>query len=364
MKTLKVLGAYRSDAAGYYRLAAPFSVLSARTHHTFNVSVANVEAAQEYDVLWLQQHADPVAEIVAREFKAAGRMVIYDVDDWLFGIPPSWPSYGQFYERGSGEWRDRLYYHDRLLKLADVVTCPTEILAEQLRGGLGLNDVRVLPNCILQGDWDTVIPATHDRDGPVLGWFGTYNHWDDWMEIAGAVDEGLAAVDGYLALVGAPEMVIAFPPRLAERTFVVPLVRMRDFGDIRRLIKSFDAGLAWCTDRLKASWCRSPLKAIQYGAAGVPLIASDTVYGFLLDTLDPDEYGLVVSGPRNLHKAIRYALTQTEWVSKVARRWQQRVWERHSYETQALRWLDVLGVDWPEEPPEEYTFNDDDGAEG
>jgi len=280
---VKVLGAYRDNAAGYYRVVAPFSVLRYRTEHTFDVGRPSVEAAEEYDVLWLQQHADPTAEIVVREFKARGKLVVYDVDDWLFGVPASWPCYDHYFERGSGRPRERLLFHERLMWLADVVTCTTERLAWKLRERLGEEErIVVLPNCVIQGEWDTIVPAAHGMEGPVVGWFGTGNHWDDWAEIAGAVDEALEEVGGYLALIGAPEVVGLFPERLAARTMVYQLVPMRGFDEVRRLITAFDVGLAWCTDRFEASRCRSPLKAIQYGAAGVPVVASETVYGLSL----------------------------------------------------------------------------------
>ena len=343
---MKVLGAYRDNAAGYYRIVAPFSVLRYRTEHELDVQRPSVAAADEYDVLWLQQHASPVAEIVAREFKARGKLVIYDVDDWLFGLPASWPCYGHYFERGTGKPTDRLHFHERLLRLADVVTCPTEPLAEALREWLGSGQViRVLPNCIIQGEWDTVIPAEHNRDGPVLGWFGTGNHWDDWYEIVLAVDLALEAVGGYLALIGAPELVTMFPERLAARTLVHPLVPMKRFHETRRLIAAFDVGLAWCTDRLTSNRYRSPLKAIQYGAAGVPVVASRTVYGDLSDFCPT--HGVTVSRPGALAGALTYALSRglPDAQERVAA-WQGEVWRSHSYETQAMRWLGVLEEAW------------------
>jgi len=338
---VKVLGAYRGDAAGYYRIVAPFSVLRYRTEHEFDVQRASVEAADEYDILWLQQHASATAEIVVREFKQRGKPVIYDVDDWLFGLPASWPCYDHYFERGSGRPKERLLFHERLMRLADVVTCSTRQLANSLREWLGPgHNIRVLPNCIVQGEWDTIIPTGHGQNGPVAGWFGTGSHWDDWYEIAPAVDEALEEVHGYLALIGAPELVTLFPDRLAARTLIHPLVPMRRFGEVRRLIAAFDVGLAWCTNRLTTNRHRSPLKAIQYGAAGVPVVASRTVYGDLPGLCD---CGLVVDEPGQLAEVLVNACTT--WGNEVRERaiaWQGEVWRSHSYETQAMRWLELI----------------------
>lgn len=364
---MRVLGAYRDNAAFYYRVTAPFSVLRYRTEHDFCVAGPSTDDAKEYDVLWLQQHANPTVEIIAREFKERGKRVVYDADDWLLGLPASWPCYDQYFRRGVGTPRARLYFHERLMRLADVVTCTTERLAGNLRRWLSdgredAPDVRVLPNCILQGEWDTIVPAAHGLDGPVLGWFGTENHWDDWAEIAPTVDEALEAVGGHLALIGAPEVVALFPERLAARTRIHPLSPMKRFGEIRRLITSFDVGLAWCTDRTETSLCRSPLKAIQYGAAGVPVVASGAVYGdigdwglgigtddcsFYPDGVVATKFGLLANDPQSLTAAIVIAITNESTAYRAAA-WQAEVWRSHSCEMQAMRWLELLEELWDE----------------
>jgi glycosyltransferase involved in cell wall biosynthesis len=340
---LRILGAYRSGASGYYRVIAPFSVLRYRTEHTFDVRQPGIKDAEEYDVLWLHQHADPTAELVAREFKERGRLVVYDVDDWLFGLPPSWPCYDHYFERGSGQPTQRLLFHERLLDLADVVTTTTDYLAGKLRDRFRGKCVEVLPNCIVQGEWDTIPDTGNTLDGPVLGWFGTENHWDDWYEIAPAVDEALEAVGGHLALIGAPELVAGFPERLAARTQVFPLVPFHQFNQVRRLIKAFDVGLAWCTGRTEASKCRSPLKAIQYGAAGVPVVASAMVYADLYVRYE-DVFARVVwdAGDELVYALIQALSDGPEMGREPVAKWREEVWQNHSYERQAMRWLELL----------------------
>ncbi len=373
---MKVLGAYRGDAAGYFRIVAPFSVLSFSTEHTFSVATPTLASSEQFDILWLNQHSDPVAEIIVRDFKDYGRSVIYDVDDFLFSMPVSWTGYDGYFVRGKASGTDRLMFHERLIRMADVVTCTTQVLKDCLVGLLGLapENVVVLPNCVLQGDWDTIVPATHAKPGPVLGWFGTGNHWDDWSEIVNQVDEALENVNGHLALMGAPEVVCLFPDRLAARTSVHPLVPMKRFDDVRRLITAFDVGLAWTSSRLTAHRCRSPLKALQYGAARVPCVASNEVYG-AMDGWEWDRgskllhgYGITVGSPYHLSDALTYAFTgelpfndtPEEWdsaISESCRDWQEEVWKNHTYETQAYRWLEVAqrvcpDVLVPDEGPE------------
>lgn len=341
---MKIFGGFQDNAATYYRVTAPLSVVRYRTTHTVQVGNLTPDLADNWDVLWLHQYADPTTELIVHEFAQQGGRVVYDVDDWLFGLPGSWPCYDRYFLRGAGQPRDRLLFHERIVRRANVITCPTAYLARMLEEHLelGQGTVQVLPNCVVMGDWDVVPATAHDLEGPVLGWFGTENHWDDWAEIVPAVNEALRAVDGHLALIGAPEVITLFPDELAARTRVHPLVRMRDFGQIRELIKSFDVGLAWCTNVTQASRCRSPLKAIQYGAAGVPVVASQTVY----EALD-DFVGHMAVDTNQLTEHLIEALTESQdpgsATQEHAQEWQANVWGAHSYEIQAMRWLKVLG---------------------
>lgn len=349
---LKVHIAVGTSAASYYRARAPFSVLNYCTDHQFCFEGVNVRHARKRDVLWLQQATEPLMEDVVDAFHAHGKRVVYDVDDLLFELPISWPCCSRFFDSGkavahgdgiSQHAMEPLVYHARLIDKADVVTVPTRRLADRIFEHTG-RDPKVLPNCVKMSDWDMIEPVEAHVDGPVLGWFGTENHWDDWTEIVDAVDEALEEVDGYLALLGAPYLLRMFPDRLANRTYVQNLVPMSKFATIRRMVKTFDVGLAWCTDRLEANRCRSPLKAVQYGAAGVPCVASQTVYGENLlgwgDGTRYHDFGITAI-LSDLYDVLVDALTTPR--VDAAERWHDEVWRSWSYEVKAGEWLGVLG---------------------
>jgi len=345
---MRVLFGVRNDGPdAYYRASAPASVLRYRG--------LNVEArapilgrdADDFDVLILQRHVSSVAELVMAEFQDKGKPVIYDVDDWLFGIPPSWPVFGDLFDRGRGTPKPALEHHERMLRRANMVTCSTVALAERM--AVYNERVRVLPNCIMMGDWDTVIPTEKHFDGPVVGWFGSFNHWDDWQAMIPVLDDVLAVTDASLAVVGYPEIIQSFPDRLAEKTLVQPAERFRNFQKIRRLITSFDIGLAWLVDT-PFNRCKSPLKLFQYGGAGVPVIASRIVYGDLWLGQYSDvrleeganPFGFLADSLDGLAVTLTVALDHLKECKSIATRWQQKVWSNHSYETQYNRWLEVI----------------------
>lgn len=338
---MKILFATRGDGAdSFFRATGPASVLK---YQGYDVEARPPVLGEDYltfDVMIMQRHVSAIACLVMAEFQAAGKPVIYDTDDWLFGLPPSWPSYRDYFQLGSGEPRAPLEYHKRCLVSADLVTCPTPELANRLSSYN--ENVLFVPNCVLMADWDTLIPSEKEMDGPLIGWFGTHNHWDNWRQIVHAIDLAVYDTDGYLAILGYPEVVHCFPERLAARTMVQPRVPWSSFGQFRRLISTFDVGLAWVEDT-PFNRCKSPLKALQYGAAGVPIVASETVYGEFWRDLYPHvpSYSTCKS-PADVYDAVLDTLDNLEAARAQAHWWQQTVWERHSYETQAEEWLEVI----------------------
>lgn len=338
MNGLRILAAYRDNAANYYRVQCPFNVLRLRGYDV-EIRQPAIEDAKDFDVLWLQMHSDPMSDILIREFKDAGKKIVYDMDDWVFEVPPSWDSYPHYFVPGRGTPNDRIHFITSALRNADLVTCTTPYFAEKLREKTE-RPIAVLPNCVLMGDWDTLLESRHEQDGPVVGWFGTANHWDDWREIAVEVDRAIEKTKGYLALVGAPEMLVGFPESLRKRTMVVSLHPMRLFDKLRPMIAACDVGIAWATESLEISKCRSPLKAFQWGAAGVPVVASKEVYGEVVK----EGFGITTPNPGGVGICIEELLlnrseAQRKQMSNV---WRERVFERHSYETQSMRWIEAL----------------------
>lgn len=357
---LKIHAAVTDDAASYFRVEAPFGILNYRTDHDWYIMPVNVSYARSRDWLWLQQETTPLIEDVVDAFHAEGKRVVYDVDDLLFELPISWPCCSDFFDSGKAIGNDGvvrqapqqgLVYHARLIEKADILTVPTKRLARKLEQYTG-RKAKVLPNYVRASDWDMITPVDTNLSGPVLGWFGTENHWDDWTEIVDIVDEVLEEVGGFLALLGAPYLLRMFPERLAARTHVHNLVPMAQFGEMRRLIKTFDVGLAWCTDRLEANRCRSPLKALQYGAAGVYCVASQTVYGEELPGWEIPtpasgryakwEHGFGTTARLGgLKDALIDALVKPR-TGDVAQAWQQEILHSWTYERNAMEWLRVL----------------------
>jgi len=337
--SIRVLFAIRNSGAdAYFRAIAPASILRFQGIQA-EARTASFDDVEDFDVLVLQRHCSEAAVTLTRAFQDAGKPVIYDVDDWLFGLPPTWPAYHDYYDLGTGKPRERLLAHEQLLCLADVVSCTGATLAEKLREHNG--DVRIMPNCVMWGDWDTVIPVEKQFDGPVVGWFGMPYYWDSWRLMAEAVEQAMCEQDARLTILGYPDIVQVFGPRLRECTYVQPACVWRNFARMRAMIASFDVGIAWIEDT-EFNRCKSPLKALQYGAAGVPVVASPMPYSEVLGDEYPGQYGLIAETPETLYRDITNCLVYPEPARARADAWRTRIWAEHTYESQWTRWLELL----------------------
>lgn len=336
---MKILFGVRHDGAdGYFRARAPASVLRYNGVETACRGVA-FEDADDFDVLVLQQHSSAAAELLVHEFHRKGKKVIYDVDDWLRGMPPYWPAYDAYWERGTGKPTENLLYHERLARAADMVTCTTAPLAEKM---LAYNAVvRVVPNCIMWGDWDTVIPMQRSGIRPVVGWFGLPYYWESWAHMADPVERAVEDTGADLAILGYPEVAYMLSDRTLSHTWVEPMTTMRDFGKMRRMIATFDVGIAWVADT-PFNRCKSPLRALQYGAAGVPVVASGAAYSEVLSDDYPGQFGKLAATPDELYHAIVDTVRHAAGTGPMVEKWRNHVFEHHSYETQWSNWYNVI----------------------
>jgi glycosyltransferase involved in cell wall biosynthesis len=338
---MKILFGVRHDGAdGYYRAIAPASVLRYNGIETA-CRGPSFEDADDFDVLVLQRHCSAAAELLVHEFHRKGKKVIYDVDDWLRGMPPYWPAYDTYWERGKGTPTEQLLYHERIARAADMITCTTWSLAEKMLVYKDQEHVRVVPNCIMWADWDTVIPMERVNLHPVVGWFGLPYYWHSWSQMVDAVEQAVEDVDADLAILGYPGLTQMLSDQTLARTWIEPMTTMRDFGEMRRMIATFDVGIAWVANT-DFNRCKSPLRALQYGAAGVPFVASEAAYGDVLSDNYPGEFGTLASSPNALYHAIVDSIRHPDTERLLADKWRQRVFEHHSYETQWRNWERVI----------------------
>ncbi len=345
------------SADAYFRGYAPWSMCSLFSNHTIRVDQAKTSDVLWADVMVFQRSATAEDEVLMREAKALGKRVIYDVDDNLFDIPPSCPDiFTAYWVAGKGTPTSRMIFHQRMLQLADRVTVPTAELGALLCERVGKElPIRVAPNLVLRGDWDALTPMESRPPGcneetVLLGWMGYIYHWDDWYDLRHVLDRALAEENARLVIMGFPEVRRAFPPRLRAKTLVEPVVAFADFAAMRRMMATVDVALLPLSDS-PFNWGKSPLKALQFGLAGVPIMASEIVYGKLfapgedapMFLLPPDPAAWEEALPPIIHAA------REKRLGYLAQAWREQVVRKHCLESpradrvapMATMWLDI-----------------------
>jgi len=313
-------------------------------------SPAIVDHLHDYEVIVFSRPDSPERLHLLCEAKMAGLRVVVDVDDNLLLIPPSIGVYHAWHQRGTGRLMPRAWYFKRAIRLADVLTVSTEALGRQLCDGephrlRQKGDYLVLPNQILATPWLDAQPASKGGPGEIwVGWWGIYNHWDDWRDIAPYIEPVIARRPHVrLVILGMPELAHLFPAlRKYDQLMVGPFVGPAELDEYRGIVKAFDIALA-PTAPCPFNEAKSDLKILQYGAAGVPVIASSTTYGAWRS------YAVILNSPAAWGGALDAALDNLPVIRRDGLRLQQAVLAERTYERNYVKWLEALV---PPNPPQ------------
>ena len=262
------------SGCSFYRITTPLAELA--RHDGFEVTFADssfetgrppivtLDMLRDYDVVVAQRWNKHDGLHVWRRASLWAKLA-YELDDDLWHITPeNWNAY-HFYNQS--DIQDATQH---AAETADLITVTTEPLAQVMREVAGHDRVAVLPNCI--PDWATRLPHTLHRR-PRVGWQGGASHGIDIGQVASPVRRFLRRFpDWDLQLNGTDYRDTFRAP--ADRAFFVPWVPINEHPEKYYASIDFDIGLAplWPT---RFSESKSGIKVIEYGARGIPSIATD-----------------------------------------------------------------------------------------
>lgn len=246
-------------ATGWYRCNVPGKEL-ARQGHTVHLDVVpELNYVYEYDIMVISNGAAAPAVQAVDYAKSIGKFVIADLDDD--------PWHMTEWNPGVATWSgEQQYYVETVLAHADRVTTTNSSLAEYLTRFN--KDVVVLPNCLPGEYWKS---QSAPRDTAVLGWIGGHTHYGDLEMVAEPVNRVLAERDDVELC-----LTIFEEPPFEPTKKVTVLEHTSDLTALERLYGSIGIGIAPLVDD-HFNRSKSDLKFLEYGAAGVPCVASDIV---------------------------------------------------------------------------------------
>jgi glycosyltransferase involved in cell wall biosynthesis len=246
-----------------YRAYQPLMMLRRQGHEVrFNrrERLIRPQELHEVDAVLIHRIATPEIQGIARGLRDAGVGIVWDNDDDVTAVPRSNPLYARY---GGYKSRDMLAGVTQMVRLADIATTPSRVLAEQYRE-LGAAEVRVLENYVPE-EFGKVRQAKHR--GTVIACLAALEHQIDYQELG--LRDTLAQL-----LEAHPDLrVMSLGLGLGLKSERYELLKDVGFIELARTLSRADIGIAPLVD-IPWNRARSNIKLKEYASAGLAWLAS------------------------------------------------------------------------------------------
>lgn len=258
------------QACGRYRIQAPIDALARGGAQATVLTKLSSESIEPYEIILAQRQYSPNINRMLQDLKRRGRIIVYEVDDNLHAVNPNSAAYS-VYRPGSQVLKNV----EQCIRTAHGLFVTTPELASAYRGYA--QRTWVLPNQLDIGgrNWDT--PQERDprlQGKTVIGWAGSITHQDDYQVLGAALGRVLRRhPEAVFCMVSAQRVVKRFVDHLKLPEEQVVVLDPVPFDDYPPLLSQYDIGLVpVVNDHFNSS--KSDLKCLEYGAWGVPYVAS------------------------------------------------------------------------------------------
>lgn len=257
----------KPSGCGWYRIVMPMTALAGHGHDTWHGPPQKFTSERRAYPLIVSQRMDKYDALGDwRRLATPGRRLVYEIDDDVFNVTiENWMAY-------------RIYSRPEVQEavavsagIADMVTVTTEPLAEVMRKFS--RNVRVLPNCVPDEIASFPAPWEQDRPGVTIGWTGGASHARDLAMIATPLRHVLErnpAASLHILGTDFRPTIGAAEDRMRFTEWIASDVTLAYYW----ALTAFDIGLAPLTGTT-FDMSKSAIKALEYAALGIPVIASD-----------------------------------------------------------------------------------------
>jgi len=245
---------------------------------------------EDYDAVVLQQPAGHRWFDLIGQLHARGIAVLYEIDDFVHGIRKA-----QDHDFRHEFGRTRVKQMELCMRRADGMIVSTEYLARRYR--TYSKRIWVCPNGLDMARYRLSRPERPRIEGqPIvtIGWAGATGHTrgiTPWMEVVARVMSRHKQVT--FMSIGYPfaEMI------RSDRALAIPFTCLETYP---AAMMSFDIALAPGGDS-GFYRAKSPLRAMEAGALGIPVVADPAVYG---DAVVDGATGLLAATPSDAEEAL------------------------------------------------------------
>jgi glycosyltransferase involved in cell wall biosynthesis len=272
---------------GWFRVVLPLDQLKAHGWKVRYQPFTPPAEIGEYKLI-VAERLDKPAVLGTWRRLARDHRLVYEIDDDVWNVDPANAGAHQVYSRHSIQ--DAV---ENAIITSDLVTVTVEPLAELVRAKTGHRNVRVIGNYVPESVLGLERPR---RKKVTIGWTGGVSHTWDVAMIAPAVRQVMQRDTSLRFHIVGSDFRPTFGLAYARYTPWEP--RPQDY--YQHL--DFDIGLAPIAST-EFNMSKSPLKALEYAAMGIPCIASD--FGPYRDFVVDGVTGFLVSKEKQWRDRIR-----------------------------------------------------------
>lgn len=192
--------------------------------------------------------------------------IINDIDDWYWGLLPTNAAYEMSQPINNPE--ENIDHYKQILKMSDMITVSTPFLFEKMTKWLKHPNVKLIENGV---PYKQFTQRRHSPRSCVVGWVGSTAHRSrDLEELNGVMDPSwrfhhsghMPSAPTFADAVGVSPKSVTLSPLLPP-------------AEYSRFAFNFDIGIAPLSKNDFNS-AKSWIKMIEYAAAGIPCVASDS----------------------------------------------------------------------------------------
>jgi glycosyltransferase involved in cell wall biosynthesis len=202
--------------------------------------------------------------------KAAGQIIVNDIDDWYWGLSPQNHAFAASHPKQNPT--ENIKHYRKVLSASSYVTTSTQYLADRISKWVRC-PIKVLSNTVDLAKF-TPLPV-RDTTVPTVGWVGSTGHRSgDLAEVRGVLgalfEEGKIKVHHSGTNENHPSFAdeIQMHPKLVT---TLPLVAPEHYHKLF----VFDVGIVPLSN-MPFNRAKSAIKGLEYAAAGIPFVASSS----------------------------------------------------------------------------------------
>lgn len=333
--------------AGWYRMGLPSKYLARNGVDTVLGELVSVDKRgdstglwihdfdgfkhKDCDVIVIQRWMDNKAERAINMARAAGQIVVNDIDDWYWGLDRRNQAYAATDPKTHPNCNRELYKD--AMAASDMITCSTPFLLNKMREMFPDVPSVLVRNAIDLERWEFSEPP--QTTIPTVGWVGSTLHRSGDLEtLRGILGPFLDRTKGPFMHAGKWETAehageLALVPE--DKWLSRPLVGVLEYTGH---FEGIDIGLVPLSEQ-EFNWAKSAIKGMEYAAAGVPFVAqASPEYVWLREThgigmtakkpkqwracleklLDPDERIRQARESRESVAALDFAIKWKDWL--------------------------------------------------